>query len=130
MNRKRILLADDHAEMLDEVRALLDQDYDIVGAVQDGKQLVDAARDLNPDLIISDISMPEMNGFEAAMKIRSLGIPAKLIFLTVQSSAGYLRKARALGAEIRCMEWDHHPTPHGGAVRHSGTCGHARGAQG
>ena len=99
MNRKRILLADDHAEMLDEVRALLDQDYDIVGAVQDGKQLVDAARDLNPDLIISDISMPEMNGFEAAMKIRSLGIPAKLIFLTVQSSAGYLRKARALGAE-------------------------------
>ena len=54
VNRKRILLADDHAEMLDEVRALLDKDYEIVGAVQDGKQLVQAASDLNPDLIISD----------------------------------------------------------------------------
>ncbi len=98
MSRKRILLADDHAEMLDEVRALLDKDYEIVGAVQDGKQLVQAASDLNPDLIISDISMPEMNGFEAAAKIRNLGLSAKLIFLTVQSSAAYLRKARALGA--------------------------------
>jgi DNA-binding NarL/FixJ family response regulator len=99
MSRKRILLADDHSEMLDEVRALLDQDYEIVGAVQDGKALVTAAQDLNPDLIISDISMPEMNGFEAAAKIRNLGLATKLIFLTVQSSPGYLRKARALGAD-------------------------------
>ncbi len=99
MNRKRILLADDHAEMLDEVRALLDKDYDIVGAVKDGKQLVEAARDLKPDVIISDISMPELSGFEAAARIRNLGLAPKLIFLTVQSSPGYLRKARSLGAE-------------------------------
>jgi DNA-binding NarL/FixJ family response regulator len=98
MNRKRILLADDHAEMLEEVRALLDKEYEIVGAVQDGKQLVQAAEELKPDLIVSDISMPEMNGFEAAAKIRSLGLSSKLIFLTVQSSPGYLRKARSLGA--------------------------------
>jgi DNA-binding NarL/FixJ family response regulator len=99
MSRKRILLADDHAEMLDEVRSLLDSEYEIVGTAQNGKNLVQAAKELKPDLIVSDISMPEMTGFEAAAKIRALGMEVKLIFLTVQSSSGYLRKARALGAD-------------------------------
>jgi len=99
MSRKRILLADDHAEMLDEVSSLLGGEYEIVGTAQDGKSLVEAAKELKPDLIVSDISMPEMTGFEAAAKIRALGMEVKLIFLTVQSSAGYLRKARSLGAD-------------------------------
>lgn len=99
MSRKRILLADDHAEMLDEVRALLNDDYEIVGEVHDGKSLVEAAQNLEPDLIVSDISMPSMTGFEAVAKIRALGLKAKLIFLTVQSSTAYLKKARTLGAD-------------------------------
>lgn len=99
MGRTRILLADDHAEMLQEVRALLDADYDIVGAVDNGQKLVEAARTLKPDLIISDISMPGMSGFEAAAKIREAGISTRIIFLTVQSSSAYLKKARALGAD-------------------------------
>jgi DNA-binding NarL/FixJ family response regulator len=97
--RKRILLADDHVEMLDEVRALLNQDYEIIGAVENGQKLVEAARELKPDLIVSDISMPIMTGFEAAAKIRALGLAPKIIFLTVQSSAAYVRKARSLGAD-------------------------------
>ena len=84
--------------MLDEVRKLLQKDYEIIGAVENGADLVEAARRLNPDVIISDVSMPVMNGFEAAAKIRGMGIGAKLIFLTVQSSTPYLRKARSLGA--------------------------------
>jgi len=99
MDRKRILLADDHAEMLEELRALLAGDYDIVGAVENGQELVEAARTLEPDLIVSDISMPVMTGFEAAAKIREAGISTKIIFLTVQSSSAYLKKARALGAD-------------------------------
>ena len=95
----RILLADDHAEMLEEVRSLLDKDYEVIGTVHNGKSLVQAAKELKPDLIVSDISMPEMTGFEAAAKIRASGLAAKLIFLTVQSSSGYLRKARSLGAD-------------------------------
>jgi DNA-binding NarL/FixJ family response regulator len=95
----RILLADDHQEMLDEVRDLLQGDFDVVDAVQDGQQLVERALDLKPDLIISDISMPLMTGFEAAAKIRALGLSSKIIFLTVQSSSVYLKKARALGAD-------------------------------
>jgi len=99
MNRKRILLADDQAEMLDELRSLLGTDYEIVGAVENGEKLVQAAKSLNPDLIVSDISMPGMTGFEAAAKIRESGVASKIIFLTVQSSSSYLKKARALGAD-------------------------------
>lgn len=97
--RKRILIADDHAEMLEEVQRLLKEDYDIVGVVEDGGALVEAALRLKPDLIVSDISMPVLTGFEAAARIRDAGITAKFIFLTVQSSNPYLKKARSLGAD-------------------------------
>jgi DNA-binding NarL/FixJ family response regulator len=96
--RKRIVLADDHIEMLDEVRALLSNDYEIVATAENGQELVRAAQELKPDLIVSDISMPEMTGFEAAAKIREAGLSSKIIFLTVQSAAAYVKKARALGA--------------------------------
>ena len=95
---KRILIADDHAELLQEIRSLLQQDYEIIGAVADGAALVKEATRLKPDLIISDVSMPVMNGFEAAAKIRGLGLNTQIIFLTVHSSPPYLRKARSLGA--------------------------------
>jgi DNA-binding NarL/FixJ family response regulator len=85
--------------MLEEVETLLKADYNIVGAVENGADLVEAAQRLKPDLIISDISMPVMNGFEAAAKLRAAGITAKLIFLTVQSAAPYVKKARAVGAQ-------------------------------
>jgi DNA-binding NarL/FixJ family response regulator len=91
-------LADDQAAVLEEVRALLSRDYEIVAEARNGKSLVEAAQQLNPDLIISDISMPEMNGFEAAARLRALGLTTKLIFLTVQSTSAYVRKARSLGA--------------------------------
>jgi len=96
--KRRILIADDHAEILDEVRKLLEKDYEIVAAVEDGAQLVEAAFEHKPDLVITDISMPVMNGFEAAAKLRSRGLKADIIFLTVQSTAAYVRKARSVGA--------------------------------
>ncbi len=96
--RKRLILADDQAAVLQEVRSLLSQDYEIVAEVSDGRSLVEAAQRLNPDVIVSDISMPGMNGFEAAAQLRALGVATKLIFLTVQSTAAYVRKARSLGA--------------------------------
>lgn len=99
MARMRILLADDHSEFIEELRDLLHPHHDIAGAVADGKALAEAASALNPDVIISDISMPVMSGFEAAAKIRSLGLKSKFIFLTVHSSPAYLRKARSLGVE-------------------------------
>jgi len=99
MGRKRVLLADDQVEMVEQARRLLESDYDVVAAVHDGAALLEAAQQYNPDVIISDISMPRMTGFEAFSRIRALGIPSKLIFLTIQSSPAYLKKARALGED-------------------------------
>jgi DNA-binding NarL/FixJ family response regulator len=99
LDQARVLLADDHPEMMEEVRNLLRRNYEIVGGANNGEELVEAAQRLKPDLIISDISMPVMTGFEAATKIRASGVPTKLIFLTVQSSPAYLKKALALGAD-------------------------------
>lgn len=84
--------------MVEEVRKLLQQDYEIVGTAENGAELVEQAQRLNPDLIVSDVSMPIMTGFEAVSKIRFLGLKSQVIFLTVHSTAPYLRKARALGA--------------------------------
>jgi DNA-binding NarL/FixJ family response regulator len=99
VKRKRILLADDHAEFIEDLCVMLGERYEIAGVVADGKALAEAAQALDPDLIISDISMPVMNGFEAASKLRSLGLKTKLIFLTVHSSPVYVRRARLLGVE-------------------------------
>jgi DNA-binding NarL/FixJ family response regulator len=96
--KTRIVLADDQPGMLLEASALL-KDHDIVAAVENGRILVETAQQLRPDIIITDISMPVMTGFEAAARIRELGLSSKLIFLTVQSAPAYLRRARTLGAE-------------------------------
>jgi CheY-like chemotaxis protein len=98
VDRMRILLADDHSEFLEDVQPLLGEAYEIVGAVNDGIALVEAAIALKPDLIISDISMPGLTGFQAALKIRALGLTPKLIFLTMQSSPAYVKKAQGIGA--------------------------------
>ena len=98
-DRKRVLLADDQSTMIEEVTKLLAADYEIVGTAANGAELLEAAQHLKPDLIISDISMPVMTGFQAAAAIRQSGLTCKIIFLTVQSSPAYLKKARALGAE-------------------------------
>src|ERR1700740_1274218 len=97
---KRILIADDHAAGLERVQDLLNENYEIVGAVPDGESLVEAAHKLRPDLIISDISMPRITGFEAAVQIRQQCIPVpRLIFLTFHSMAAYVKKARSIGAD-------------------------------
>ena len=109
MERKRILLADDHPEFIEDLCAILGERYEIAGAVADGKALAEAAQVLQPDLIISDVSMPVMNGFEAVSKLNALGLKSKLIFLTVHSSPAYVKRARSLGvhgyvSKLRTME--------------------------
>jgi DNA-binding NarL/FixJ family response regulator len=83
MSRVRILLADDNLAFRDFVEDLLDPAFDIVGKVKDGEALVAAALQLRPDVIVTDISMPVLDGIDAALKLRQLGSRAKIIFLTV-----------------------------------------------
>lgn len=98
MNRPRVLLGDDHALILSGVRATLASRFEVVGEATDGKALVEAAERLRPDIIILDISMPLLNGFEAARQIRLSQPAAKLIFLSQHLTPAYLRQALEIGA--------------------------------
>jgi DNA-binding NarL/FixJ family response regulator len=99
MKRPRILLADDHALMLDGFSNLLKPKYAVVGTVEDGKALVDAALRLSPELIILDITMPILNGIDAAREIRKRLPQVKLLFVTMHTSPTYLQAALEAGAD-------------------------------
>jgi DNA-binding NarL/FixJ family response regulator len=98
MKRTRILLADDDLHMLVCLNTLLQPDFEIVDAVSDGQSLVEAAFKLHPDVIVTDISMPKMNGIEAVRTIRGVLSDIKFIFLTMHDAKGYRREARRVGA--------------------------------
>jgi DNA-binding NarL/FixJ family response regulator len=98
MQRARILLADDHQGMLDIVARLLTEEFDVIAAVENGKVAVEAAAALDPDVIILDISMPVMNGIEAALHLKKSGSRAKVVFLTVQARSDLVTTAFSTGA--------------------------------
>lgn len=98
MTNPRILLADDHPEVLDALRGLLDQLGDVVGTVTDGQALVEAAQRLKPDLILSDISMPVLNGLDATRALRACVPQSKVIILTVHREPIYVSSAFTAGA--------------------------------
>jgi len=97
MMRHRILLADDHSFILAGIRSLLESHYDLVGQVNDGRSLVEAALRLRPDLTILDVTMPLLNGLDAARQIKKEWPKAKLLFLTMHASPVYLREAVEAG---------------------------------
>ncbi|MEQ1562258.1 MAG: response regulator transcription factor [Nitrospiraceae bacterium] len=98
MKRPRVLMADDHSLILAGLRKLVEADCDVVGTVEDGRSLVEAAQRLRPDLILLDISMPLLNGLEAARQLRTLVPDCKLIFLTMHASPTYATEAFQIGA--------------------------------
>lgn len=98
MRRARILVADDHTLTLEGIRAVLDPHHEIVGAVTNGRMLVEAAVGLKPDLIVADISMPLLNGIDAAIQIRKLLPDVKIIFITMHVNPAYLEAALNVGA--------------------------------
>jgi len=98
MKRARILLADDHTLTLDGVRAVLEPHHEIVGMVMDGRALVEAAVRLRPDLVVSDITMPLLNGVDAAVQIKKRLPGVKLLFLTMHVNPAYLEAALNAGA--------------------------------
>ena len=90
-------MADDHALMLEGIRAVLAPHYEIAGAVADGRALVEAALRLKPDLIVVDITMPHLNGIDAAVQIKTSLPGMKLVFVTMHSSSAYVRAAFEAG---------------------------------
>ena len=97
MNRTKILLADDHKMFAQGLRALLEDEFELVGTVENGQALVDAAGQFNPDVIVADISMPVMNGLDAVRKLKEQGVTAKVIFLTMHADDRLLAEAFRCG---------------------------------
>ena len=98
MDRIRVLLADDHPRILSRLTDLLEPEFKVIAVVGDGQSLIETAESLQPDLIITDISMPILSGIEAAKTILRCTPQTKIIFLTVHTDPDYVREALELGA--------------------------------
>src|SRR5437773_4529409 len=98
MSKSRVLLADDHLILAEGLRRLLEPEFEVVAVVADGRELVAAARKLRPDVIVADITMPSLNGIDAAVQLRDLGVEAKVVFLTMHRDVAYARRAMEAGA--------------------------------
>ena len=96
--RPRVLLADDHPMVLDGLRKLLEPDFEVVAAVTDGRELLEAAQRLQPDLVITDISMPFVDGLEATRRLQKSRPGTRVLILSVHADPSWVREAFEAGA--------------------------------
>jgi DNA-binding NarL/FixJ family response regulator len=97
--RATVLLADDHVVFIDGIVRILKDRYDVVGTVTDGSSLLDAAKRLRPDVIVSDISMPRLSGLEGLRQLRANHDDSRVVFLTMHGDARLAAEAFRLGAK-------------------------------
>jgi len=97
-NRVRVLLADDHSIVAEGLRSLLEREYDVIGIVRDGRELLVEAPKLKPDVIVVDIGMPLLNGLDAAEQLKSILPDIRLVFLTMKDDPNLAAAALTLGA--------------------------------
>ena len=93
-----MLLADDHRMMAEGLKALLPDEFELVGIVEDGRAMIEGAERLRPDVIVADVAMPNLNGFEALARLRKSHPNIKVVFLTMHQNAAYARRALDAGA--------------------------------
>lgn len=98
MERVRVFLADDHEAMRDFVARLLATEFEVVGTATDGRQAVEAVKRLRPHVLILDITMPVMNGIEAARELKEAAVSSKIVFLTVHDDPEFAKEALKVGA--------------------------------
>ncbi len=98
MKKPTVLLADDHRVVAEGLRGLLDPHFDVIGIVSDGRELLAAAKALDPDVIVLDISMPSLNGIDAAHHLKTANSRAKMIYLTMHREVSYAARAMEVGA--------------------------------
>jgi len=93
-----VLLADDHLLVAEALKSLLSAEFDLVGVVEDGRALVEAAGRLRPDVIVADITMPHLNGIDALVRLREDGSKVPVVFLTMHRDVTFARRALEAGA--------------------------------
>ncbi len=98
MNKRRVLLADDHRILAEGLKSMLEQEFDVVAIVEDGRAMVEQAKLLRPDVIVADISMPVLNGIDALAQLTAAKLRSKVIFLTMHCDPHYAARALQMGA--------------------------------
>ena len=98
MKRPSVLLADDHRMVVEGLKSLLAEEFDLVGTVEDGRALVAAAKKLQPDVIVADITMPQLNGLDAISRLKQDNPKVRVVFLTMHQNPAYARRALEAGA--------------------------------
>ena len=104
MRRPRVLLAEDHALLLDAFAKLLEPHCDVVGTAGDGRELLEAAKRLEPDVVVADISMPLLNGLEAGRRLKEILPDTKLVFVTVNEDPDLAAEALRMGASAYVLK--------------------------
>jgi DNA-binding NarL/FixJ family response regulator len=97
-SKPTVVIADDHPEMLEAVSHLLQKEFDIVSAVQDGVSALQVVTELKPAVVILDISMPKMDGIEVAQELKRLKSSSKIILISIQNDPGYIQVLTTMGA--------------------------------
>jgi len=98
MKRTSVLMADDHVMFVDGLAPLVRQEFDVVGIARDGRTMIEMAKQSHPDVIVTDISMPDLNGIDAARILRKEVSSAKLLFLTMHADFPLVEEAFRAGA--------------------------------
>jgi DNA-binding NarL/FixJ family response regulator len=98
VTRIRVLLADDHEDFLRQLRGELDPEFEVVGTAENGEAAINAIGRLDPDVLVIDISMPILDGLQAAARLRDTQCRTKIIFLTIHEQSDYVSAAFAAGA--------------------------------
>jgi DNA-binding NarL/FixJ family response regulator len=96
--RIRVVLADDHAAILETVRKVLADNFEVIASVEDGQQALDAVRRLDPDVLVTDISMPVVDGLQVSKRLQQANCRTKVVILTIHEDPDFITAAMAAGA--------------------------------
>jgi DNA-binding NarL/FixJ family response regulator len=98
VDKIRVVLADDHREVIAKIRGILGDEFEIIETAENGNQAVTAVLELDPDVFVTDISMPLLNGLQAARRIQNANSRVKIIFVTIHEDRDFIAAAFSAGA--------------------------------
>jgi DNA-binding NarL/FixJ family response regulator len=104
MDRARVLIVDDHAALLSAIRRLLAQEFEVVGEAHNGEEAVRMARDLHPDVVLTDLAMPRRGGLDAIRQINAEGSASAIVVLTVLADSAVVGAAVEAGARAYVLK--------------------------
>jgi DNA-binding NarL/FixJ family response regulator len=104
MKNPRIILADDHTILLDALKNMVQPEFEVVATCSDGRELIKAATELNPSIIVLDIGMPTMNGLSAGQRLKQMLPTVKLVYLTMNQDPDMASEAFRLGASAYLLK--------------------------